>query len=145
MISDAQIALVQSSFQDVLPIADAAGMLLYERIFTLAPEVRGLFAEDIAPQARRTMGAVKFVVERLGQLDDAAAYLVKLGARHVNYGVEPEHFPVVGAALMWTLEQGLGAAFTADVRDAWAAAWEILAGAMVTGLLEARAQQPAAV
>jgi nitric oxide dioxygenase len=146
MISDSQIALVQSSFEDVLPIADTAGMLLYERIFTLVPQVRGLFADDIAPQAKRTIGAVKFAVERLGRLDEVAPYLVKLGARHVNYGVEPEHFPVVGAALMWTLEQGLGDTFTAEVRDAWAAAWEIVGGSMLTGLLEARAaQQPAAV
>ena len=67
MITDTQIALVQSSFRHVLPIADAAGLLFYERIFTLAPGTRALFDDDIAPQAKRTMAAVKTAVDGLGR------------------------------------------------------------------------------
>src|SRR5262249_19619152 len=106
MITDAQIALVQSSFQHVLPIADAAGMPLYEPAFTLAPGARALFGDDIAAQAKRTMAAVKTAVDGLDDLDTVAPFLVRLGARHVRYGVQMEHFDVVGAALLWTLEQG---------------------------------------
>ena len=138
MINDTQIALVQSSFGQVVPIAEAAGMLFYERVFTLAPEARSLFADDIRPQAKRTMAAVKFAVDGLRDLDRVAPYLVKLGARHVGYGVKPEHFDVVGSALMWTLEQGLGDTFTPETRDAWNAVWELVAGAMLTGMAEAR-------
>ena len=65
MITDAQIDLVQSSFQHVLPIADAAGLLFYERVFTLAPGTRSLFGDDISPQAKRTIAAVKTVVDDL--------------------------------------------------------------------------------
>jgi hemoglobin-like flavoprotein len=137
MITTAQIELVQSSFQQVLPIADAAGMLLYERIFFLAPESRALFDDDIASQAKRVMAAVKVAVDGLGRLDDVAPFLVRLGARHVRYGVRPEHFAVVADALLWTLEQGLGAAFTPDVRDAWVAAWNVIADAMATGMRQA--------
>ncbi|HKA04938.1 MAG TPA: globin domain-containing protein [Acidimicrobiales bacterium] len=137
MINDRQIALVQSSFEQVLPIADEAGVLLYERIFTLLPEARGLFADDIRPQAHRLMAAVKLAVDGLGQLDSVAPYLIKLGARHAQYGMKPEYFEVGGAALMWTLEQGLGDAFTPETRDAWAAAWNVVASAMLTGMLEA--------
>ena len=137
MLSDAQIALVQSSFREVLPIADTAGLLLYNRIFTLAPDTRALFADDVLPQAKRLMAAVKLAVDGLGRLDDVASYLVKLGSRHVGYGVKPEHFDVGGEALMWTLEQGLGSAFTPEVRDAWAAVWEVVAGAMLTGMAQA--------
>jgi nitric oxide dioxygenase len=137
MIDETQIALVQSSFQQVLPIAETAGVLLYERIFTLAPEARSLFDDDIRPQARRLMAAVKLAVDGLGDLDRVAPYLIKLGARHFGYGVKPEHFDVGGEALMWTLEQGLGDAFTPATRDAWAAAWDVVAGAMLTGMAEA--------
>src|SRR3954467_10031529 len=100
MITDAQIALVQSSFSHVVPIADTAGMLLYGRVFTLAPGTRAMFADDIAPQAARLMAAVKTAVDGLGALDAVAPFLVRLGARHVRYGVRPEHLDVGGEALL---------------------------------------------
>lgn len=140
MITDAQIALVQSSFQLVRPIADTAGMLFYERVFTLAPEARAMFGDDIARQATRTMTALGTAVDGLTRVDEIAPFLVRLGARHVGYGVRPEHFDVVGAALLWTLEQGLGEAFTAPVRHAWVAAWEVIRELMLTGM---RAAEPA--
>ena len=145
-ITPAQIALVQSSFQHVLPIADVAGLLFYERIFTMAPEARALFGDDIALQASRTMAAVKTAVDGLDDLERVAPFLVRLGARHVRYGVVPAHFDLVGGALLWTLEQGLGEAFTPEVHDAWAAAFGIIAAAMLTGMEQASAGlEPAAV
>jgi hemoglobin-like flavoprotein len=145
MLTTTQVELIQTSFQQVLPIADTAGMLLYERIFTLAPETRWLFDDDIRPQAKRLMAAVKTVVDGLGELESVAPMLVRLGARHVRYGVRPEHFEVVGAAVMWTLEQGLGEAFTPPVRDAWAAAWEIITDAMLSGMRLAELRSASAV
>jgi hemoglobin-like flavoprotein len=134
MLTDAQIDRVQSSFADVLPIAEAAGMMFYERIFTLAPEARALFGDDIAAQARRTMAAVKTAVDGLRTLDEVAPFLVRLGARHVGYGVVPEHFDVVGAALMWTLERGLGEKFTPAVAEAWGEVWQIIVDTMLEGM-----------
>jgi nitric oxide dioxygenase len=137
MITSRQIELVQSSFQQVLPIRDLAGELLYGRIFELAPEARALFADDIRPQAKRLMAAVKLAVDGLDRLDQVGPYLVKLGARHAHYGVQPEHFEVGGEALLWTLEQGLGDAFTPDIREAWATAWNVIAAAMLAGMQSA--------
>jgi nitric oxide dioxygenase len=146
MITDAQIALVQSSFREVLPIADVAGLMFYERVFTLAPGTRSMFGDDIAAQATRTMAAVKTAVDSLADLDVVGPFLLRLGARHVRYGVRTEHFDVVGAALLWTLEQGLGERFTPAVRDAWVAAWDVIAGAMRTGMSRAEARfEPQAV
>jgi hemoglobin-like flavoprotein len=134
MITSKQIELVQSSFQQVQPIAETAGEMLYGRIFVLAPETRALFDDDIRPQARRLMTAVTAAVDNLADLDKLTPVLTKLGARHVRYGVRPGHFDIGGAALIWTLEAGLGDAFTPAVRDAWEAAWSVVAGAMVTGM-----------
>ena len=146
MITDAQVALVQASFGHVLPIADAAGLLFYERIFALAPGTRSLFGDDIALQASRTMAAVNTAVDGLGNIEQVAPFLVRLGARHVRYGVRPEHFDVVGDALLWTLEQGLGDLFTAEVRDAWAAAFTVIATAMLSGMEQAaQTLEPAGV
>jgi len=145
-ITPAQVELVQSSFQLVLPIADVAGMLFYERIFTLAPEARALFGDDIALQASRTMAAVKTAVDGLGDIEHVAPFLVRLGARHVRYGVQPEHFDLVGAALLWTLEQGLGEAFTPEVHEAWVATFGVIARAMLIGMEQASASlEPAGV
>ncbi len=98
MITAAQIALVQSSFGEVLPIADTAGLLFYERVFTLAPGTRSMFGDDIGLQATRTMAAVKTAVDGLGDMGVVGPFLVRLGARHVRYGVRTEHFDVVGTA-----------------------------------------------
>ncbi|HZB41887.1 MAG TPA: globin family protein [Ilumatobacter sp.] len=145
-ITPEQIVLVQSSFADVLPIADVAGMLFYERIFTLAPEARALFGDDIALQASRTMAAVKTAVDGLEDIEQVAPFLVRLGARHVRYGVVPAHFDLVGEAFLWTLEQGLGEAFTPEVNEAWVAAFGVIARAMLIGMEQASAKlQPAAV
>src|SRR5918993_811764 len=138
-ITPEQIVLVQSSF------ADVAGMLFYERIFTLAPEARALFGDDIALQASRTMAAVKTAVDGLEDIEQVAPFLVRLGARHVRYGVVPAHFDLVGEAFLWTLEQGLGEAFTPEVNEAWVAAFGVIARAMLIGMEQASAKlQPAA-
>ena len=147
MITKTQIALVQSSFRHVVPIAEAAGLLFYERVFTLAPGSRALFDDDIAPQAKRTMAAVRTAVDGLADLVVVGPFLARLGARHVRYGVQREHFDVVGSALLWTLEQGLGELFTPEVQEAWVAAWDVIAGAMREGMRRAEAgleREPAA-
>ena len=136
MLNDTQIDLLQTSFARVLPIAETAGMLFYERIFTLAPEARALFGDDLPRQAARTMAAVGTVVDGLRDLDNVVTFLVRLGARHAHYGVQPAHFDVVGAALLWTLEQGLGSEFTPPVEEAWTVAWHIIADTMLTGMTD---------
>jgi nitric oxide dioxygenase len=92
------------------------------------------------------MGALKTAVDGLDDIDQVAPFLIRLGARHVRYGVQPEHFDLVGGALLWTLEQGLGDQFTDDVREAWAAAYGVIASAMLTGMEQAAAKlEPVAV
>ena len=146
MITKAQVDLVQSSFAHVLPVAEVAGVMFYERVFTLAPEARALFGDDMRLQAIRTMGALKTAVDGLDDIDQVAPFLISLGGRHARYGVQPEHFELAGGALLWTLEQGLGDQFTDDVREAWAAAYGVIASAMLTGMEQAAAKlEPVAV
>jgi hemoglobin-like flavoprotein len=136
-----QIDLVQQSFGRVQPIADAAAELFYNRLFTLDPSLRSLFRGDMKQQGRMLMSVLGIAVNGLRNLDTLAPVVRKLGARHVGYGVKNEHYQTVGAALLWTLEQGLGDAFTPDVRDAWATAYELLATVMQMGAIEAQSAQ----
>ena len=125
-----QIALVQSSWQQVQPIRATAADLFYARLFEVAPDVRTLFRRDVHAQGAMLMSMLDVVVGGLGRLAELLPTAQALARRHVGYGVRPAHYDSVGMALLWTLEQGLGPAFTADLRAAWAAAYQLLADAM---------------
>jgi nitric oxide dioxygenase len=130
-MSPQQVAEVQASFAKVARIAPQAAALFYGRLFETAPETRALFPDDMAVQGEKLMTAIATVVENLGDIAVVAPVVSDLAKRHVAYGVRPEHYGLVGAALLWTLEQGLGADFTPSVGTAWAAAYGALSGMMI--------------
>ena len=125
-----QVKLVQTSFDKVLPIADVAADIFYSRLFELDPSLRRLFSGDMKLQGKKLMDSLRMVVGSLDKLDRVIPGVRALGERHVAYGVEEHHYDTVGEALLWTLERGLGDAFTDDVRDAWATAYTLLAMTM---------------
>ena len=57
----------------------------------------------------------------------------ELGRRHKTYGVRNRHYEVVGAALLWTLEIGMGSSWNKELADAWSNAYGRVAQAMVEG------------
>lgn len=126
-----QIRLVQASFEKVAPIADTAAGLFYARLFEIAPEVEPLFSGDMELQGRKLMKMLAGVVAGLSRPETIVPAAEALAERHVAYGARPEHYAPVGAALIWTLHKGLGEAFTPEVRDAWLAAYDMLAGVMI--------------
>jgi len=125
-----QIELVRSSFAIVAPIADVAATIFYRRLFELDPALRDLFPADLTAQRRNLMQTLTVVVRGLDRLDQIVPAVEALGRRHTGYGVRSQDFETVGTALLDTLEEGLGAAFTSETRDAWAAAYGLLAGVM---------------
>jgi len=125
-----QIELVQTSFKKVVPIAATAADLFYDRLFEMAPETRAMFPADLTEQKRKLMSILGTAVSNLHKFDAILPAVKDLGRRHKRYGVTTEHYAPAGAALLWTLEQGLGADFTPDVKAAWSAAYTALAGVM---------------
>lgn len=132
-LTSAQIRLVQASWQQVLPIREQAAALFYGRLFTLDPSLRALFHSPIGEQGARLMAMIDVAVRGLDDLARLAPAVQALGARHAGYGVRGTDYAIVGAALLWTLEQGLGERFTPAVREAWAAVYGLLAQAMQDG------------
>jgi hemoglobin-like flavoprotein len=126
-----QVVEVQTSFAKVAPIAEQAAALFYGRLFETEPETRALFSGDMEEQGRKLMAAIAMVVNNLDELQAVIPAVQDLAKRHVAYGVRPEHYAVVGAALLWTLEQGLGDAFTSEIRAAWASAYGALSEVMI--------------
>ena len=127
-----QVKAIQDSFANVIPIADQAAALFYGRLFEIAPEVKPLFHGDMIEQGRKLMATLATVVNSLDNLEAVLPTASALAKRHVEYGVKAADYAPVGAALLWTLEQGLGPEFTPDTREAWTAAYTALAGVMTT-------------
>ena len=128
-----QIKLVQESFRQVAPMAEAAAGLFYARLFELDPDLRSLFKGDMTEQGRRLMQMLGLAVKSLDRPDQLLPAVRALGARHVAYGVREKDYDTVGGALLWTLRQGLGDAFTPEVEAAWAEVYAALAAAMQGG------------
>jgi hemoglobin-like flavoprotein len=131
MMNTHTIALVQDSWEKVVPIADTAAQLFYAKLFELDPSLKPMFAHsDMPSQQKKLMQMITVAVRGLNRLDELVPAVQALGRRHVNYGVTDAHYDTVAAALLWTLSQGLGDAFTSELRDAWVETYTILATTM---------------
>ncbi|MEW6453656.1 MAG: globin domain-containing protein [Pseudomonadota bacterium] len=133
-----QVAIIKSNFAQVVGQKEAVGLMFYERLFTIAPETKSLFKGDLKAQSRKLMDTLALAIGMLRDMPTLVATLEGLAKRHVSYGVKDEHYAKVGEALLWTLEKGLGAAFTADAK----AAWTVLYGA-VSDIMRKAAAKPA--
>jgi hemoglobin-like flavoprotein len=127
-----QVKLVQESFAKVVPISETAAELFYGRLFEIAPQVKAMFPADMTEQRRKLMMMLAAVVNGLGDLPSILPAASALATRHVSYGAKAEHYPVVGAALLWTLEKGLGDGWTHDVAAAWTTAYGTLSVYMIS-------------
>ena len=127
-----EVGLIRASWAAVEPIADTAASLFYGRLFELDPALERLFRRtDMAAQRKVLMQTLAVVVKSLDRLDQIVPAVQALGRRHAGYGVREAHYDTVGSALLWTLEQGLGEAFTPPIRAAWTAAYGTLASVMI--------------
>jgi len=137
------IALVRETFDIVVPIADVAADLFYERLFYMAPSLRPMFPADMREQKRKLIVMLAMAIQSLTNLDALAPKLMELGARHAGYGVKDQHYKAVGEALIWTLERGLANAFTPEVERAWVRVYRLMAATMQAGADEVRTMQAA--
>lgn len=125
-----QIELVQATWARLVPIKDQAAALFYRTLFDMDPALQSLFKGDMIEQGRKLMAMIGTAVNGLARLDALLPAVRDLGRRHASYGVKEAHYATVGAALLLTLEQGLGDAFTPEVRGAWTTAYMVLATTM---------------
>ena len=130
-MSPEQKNLVKTTWAMVVPIADTAAGLFYDRLFAIDISTRSMFtATNMAEQRKKLMQALSFVIGGLDKTEQLLPTIQSLGRNHVRYGVTEQHYDSVGAALLWTLEQGLKDAWTPAVKDAWVAAYTLVAGVM---------------
>lgn len=145
MLNATEKKCLRESWRLVVPIMETAADLFYKRLFELRPDYRALFPGDMAAQKRKLMITLAFVVksadwaaeswaEEIPAQDDLFLVVLALGRRHgLLYKVPDDAYPVVGEALIWTLDMGIGEAFTADVRAAWLKLYSLLSSIMIMG------------
>ena len=125
-----QINLVEDSFKKIGTDPEVAAELFYHRLFEIDPHLRDLFKGDLIEQGRKLMQMIGVAVKGLGRIEELAPALRSLGSRHADYGVQDRHYDTVAAALLWTLEKALGSNFTSRTKEAWIAAYTLLATTM---------------
>lgn len=130
MLTPEQITLVKGSWSQVVPIADQAAELFYGKLFELDPALKPMFKGDMVEQGNKLTQMIGIAVDGLDRLEEIVPAVQELGVRHLDYGVKSSHYDTVGAALLWTLEQGLGEGFTTDVKSAWTDVYMLLANTM---------------
>jgi hemoglobin-like flavoprotein len=131
MITRGQTMLVQESFAQAQPMAEAVAAVFYRRLFELDPSLRPMFRGDMEEQGRKLMQVLAFAVQGLDRLEQLVPAVEALGRRHAGYGVRDEHYDTVGAALLDTLNEFLGEGFTPELRAAWTAVYQVLASTMM--------------
>lgn len=133
-ITPAHVALVKETWARVVPIADTAASLFYQRLFETNPQLAPMFAGvDLPEQRKKLVTAINMVVVSLDRIETLVPSIRDMGRRHAGYGVEDEHYGQVGAALLWTLETGLGDAWSDEAAIAWTLAYQLLADTMIAG------------
>ena len=130
-LTDDQVKLVKANWNAVKPIKATAADLFYDKLFELDPSIRSLFKDDISIQKKALMATISFCVATLNHPDKLVPAVQQLGSRHGGYGVTDKHYATVGAALLWTLEQGLGEAFTPEAKAVWTEVYGILSTTML--------------
>lgn len=126
-ITEEQKRLVQDSFAKVEPIADDAAAIFYSKLFTYDPSLKALFKSDMRDQGKKLMAALKLAVKSLDDLDALIPVLENLAVKHVDYGVSVDDYTPVGNALINTLAEGLGDAFTPECKKAWIEVYKTIA------------------
>jgi methyl-accepting chemotaxis protein len=139
-----QVELLETSFDLIAPDGDRLMDTFYARLFETAPAVKPLFAgTDLRKQKSMLLGALVLLRKSLRDLDAIVPKLRDMGARHVAYGARPEHYPVVGEVLIAAMAEVAGAAWRPEHEAAWAAAFGVVAGAMLDGAAAAELEAAA--
>jgi len=131
-MTNKQIDLVKTSWAIVATIDPVTvGGLFYNRLFDIAPQLRHMFRNPVPEQSKKLLAMINYIISKLDKLEDILDEVAKLAKRHVNYGVKPDHYRIVGEALLWTLEKGLGEKWNNEVKEAWSICYQILSSAMI--------------
>jgi hemoglobin-like flavoprotein len=131
-MTNEQIQVVKKTWKVFRGISPATvGDLFYSKLFTENPSLRKMFPTDMEQQYKKLIDMLNAIIIRLDKLEELTEEIAAMAKRHVEYGVRPAHYKLVGSALLWTLQKGLGNDWNEDVKEAWSSCYTILANVMM--------------
>lgn len=129
-----EVETLEESFDLVAPQGDELVRRFYDRLFETAPEVKPLFERvDMDGQRQALLNMLVVLRESLRDLDDIVPDLEDLGERHVDYGAQAAHYPVVGEVLIGTMAEMAGDSWKPEYTAAWQEAYGVVQGVMLAG------------
>jgi hemoglobin-like flavoprotein len=132
MLTEEQILLVKRTWRMLRGIdPSVVAGAFYAKLFSSYPGIKRMFPKDMEPQYAKLMDMLNALVARLDRLGELSEEIEAMAERHVTYGVKPDHYKLVGEALLWTLEKGLGHDWTPPVKAAWTEAYTLLSETMI--------------
>ena len=133
-LTDQHKLIVKTTFRKIVPISEKTVRSFYDRLFELDPRARALFKGDIKEQGRKFIQMLAVIVGGLERMDEIMPAIQNLARRHRLYGVTNDQYSTVGQALLWSLENALGADFTPEVKEAWQSLYELLASTAIQAM-----------
>jgi hemoglobin-like flavoprotein len=132
-MTEQQMDIVKTTWKTLSGVSPALlGDVFYSKLFLDNPPLRQLFPKSMDEQYKKLMDTLSVIVARLERLDELKNDIAQLAKRHVGYGVRPAHYKMVGVALLWTLEQGLGRDWNDEVKESWEACYSIISETMIS-------------
>ncbi|MFT3766980.1 MAG: globin domain-containing protein [Minicystis sp.] len=128
------VAVLRQSFDIVVERSPNLTHRFYQILFARYPQAEPLFGRN-ARQVQEEM-LTRALVAVMDHIEDASWLKETLGAlgdKHVAYGVTNEMYGWVGDALLATLAEVAGDAWTPEVATAWTDAYGAIAGLVIAG------------
>lgn len=134
-MTEEQITLVKNSWKMFQKVdAGLIGDVFYSKLFFDNPQLRALFPSSMKEQYRKLIAMLSAIISRLDDLTEMTGDIKMMALRHEGYGVKPQHYRLVGNALLWTIQRGLGNDWNNDLQEAWMAAYTKLAETMIAAV-----------
>jgi hemoglobin-like flavoprotein len=130
-MTDRQILLVKNSWSYLIIKSEEAGLLFYNRLFEIAPELKPMFKTEQKDQSRKLITMVTLIVSKLQKLEEIQEEIKNLAIRHRRYGVDTAYYRIVGAALLWTIQRALPEKWTDELEEAWVEVYALISESMI--------------
>jgi len=135
-MNNLKMLLIKSSWSYLLLQSEEASDVFYDQLFELNPPLKALFKHDMKAQGKKLVDMITLIVTNLQSMENILPEIHALGKRHLQYGTRPEHYDMVGEALLWTLKNFLSDKWDDQMADAWHEVYTFWAKEMITGSMQ---------
>jgi len=130
-LTDRQKDLIVESFDLFKPAIQYSSKLFFDRLAEVEPDLGAQFCDDTNEHSDKLATVLQIAVISVKNLDSLVPMLKLLGSEYRSYGARMEYYEIFGDVLLWTLEQGLGKAYSSEVNEAWATLYGIISEMMM--------------